>query len=76
MKNLGIERSDSSNVIPPSSGENLTGYVANQYHDQVISELEQSIRVHVCFFPRHQITKLLIILLNLGYLFDRSSWKW
>ena len=50
MKNLGIERSDSSNVIPPSSGENLTGYVANQYHDQVISELEQSIRVNVFFF--------------------------
>jgi ABC-type multidrug transport system fused ATPase/permease subunit len=55
LKNLGIEKSTLSEPsIPFSLSQIRPDYVSNPYHDQVIGQLEQSVRVHdVCLIgPR------------------------
>jgi len=55
MKNLGIEKSTSSEPsVQFSPNQTRSEYVSNPYHDQVISQLEQSALVHdVCLIgPR------------------------
>lgn len=55
MKNLGIQREEKTEKIVATKQINKEDtYVANKYHDGVIAELEESIRVHdICLIgPR------------------------
>ncbi len=55
MKNLGIQREEKTEKMAATKQTNRDDtYVANKYHDSVIAELEESIRVHdICLIgPR------------------------